>query len=163
LMVDEEVTAVVLAVLVVVGVFAVSQTVFAGGVVEPFSELGVLGPNKKIGDYPRELAADEPFNLILYLGNHEGRVMYYRVLVKLGDRTSNVTDTKPLDAPILASYESIIGNGGNQTIPITLSLGEAGLNWRLLFELYIYNTEMDGFEYHGRWCQLWLNVTQPPI
>lgn len=161
-MVDEEVTAVILAVLVVVGVFAVSKTVFAGRVVEPFSELAVLGPNKKIGDYPRELVVGQPFNLCIYIGNHEGRVMYYRVIVKLGDRASNVSDAQPLDAPILASHESILMHGGNQTMPVTLSLADTGLNLRLVFELHVHNWEKDDFEYHRRWCQLWLNVNRPP-
>ncbi len=160
--VDEEVTAVILAVLVVVGIFTISRTVFAGRVVDPFSEIAVLSPNKTISDYPKELVVGEAFNLFLYLGNHEGRVMYYRVLVKLGDQASNVSDAQPLDAPVLAFIESILMHGGNQTIPVILSLGEAGINQRLVFELDIYNQEMDSFQYHGRWCQLWFNVTQPP-
>ncbi len=160
-MIDEEVMAVVLAVIVVVGVFGVSQTIFAGRVVEPFSELAVLGPGKKIGDYPRTVVAGEAFQLYLYVGNHEGHVMYYCVLVKLGDQASNISDTQPLDASPLASYESIIQHGGNRTRAVTLSLGTAGLNQRLVFELHAFSTESGSFKYHGRWCQLWLNVTQP--
>lgn len=163
-MIDEEVTAVVVAVIVVVGFFAVSQTVFAGRVVEPFSNLAVLGPNMKIGDYPRELVAGETFDLFLYLENQEGRVMYYRVLVKLEDRGGDVSNIWPLDTPVLVSFDSILVHGGNQTIPVILSLADAGTNQRLVFELHSYNLERDGFGYHGRWCQLWLNVTRtrPP-
>ncbi len=160
-MIDEEVTAVVLAVVVVVGVFSVSQTIFAGRIVEPFSELAVLGPGKMIGDYPSTVVTGEPFQLYLYVGNHEGHAMYYRVLVKLSDQASNVSETQPLDAPALAYYETVVQHGGNQTRPITLSLGTAGLNRRLVFELHAYNTELERFTYHGRWCQLWLNVTEP--
>lgn len=152
----------VLAIVVVVGVFAVSQSVFANRVVEPFSELAVLGEKMKIGDYPKELVVGQPFSLYLYLGNHEGHVMYYRVLVKLGDRDMNVSDVQPLDAPVLASYEAMFGHGGNQTIPVSMSLAAPGLNRRLVFELHAYDTEADVFVYHGRWCQLWLNVTSPP-
>ncbi|MCP8306169.1 MAG: DUF1616 domain-containing protein, partial [archaeon] len=97
-MIDEEVSAVVLAVIVVIGIFSVSQAFLAGGVVEPFSELAVLGPNQKIGDYPKNLTAGENFTLYLYVGNHEGKVMYYRVYVKLGDRSSIINETTPLDS-----------------------------------------------------------------
>lgn len=166
-MVDEEVTAVVLAILMIMGVLAASrlrafQTIFAGNMVEPFSELCVLGPNKKIADYPHELVTGQPFDLYIYIGNHESHSMYYRVLVKTRDRTTNVSDIKALNSSILASHDSIIQYGGNQTIPITLILDDAGLNQMLVFELHTYNLEKKGFEYHGRWCQLRLNVTRPP-
>ena len=116
----------------------------------------------KIGDYPKELVVGQPFDLYVHLGNHEGHMMYYQVLVKLGDREGNVSDAELLDAPLLSSYEAILEHGGNQTIPVSLSLAEAGLNRRLVFELYAYDSEIDGFVYHSRWCQLWLNVTSPP-
>lgn len=160
-MIDEEVMAVVLAVIVVLGVFGVSQTIFAGRVMDPFSELAVLGPEKEIGNYPRTVVAGESFRLYIYVGNHEGHVIYYRVLVKLGDQASNVSDTQPLDASPLASYEFIIQHGGNRTRAVTLSLDTAGSNQRLVFELHAYSTKSGSFKYHGHWCQLWLNVTQP--
>ena len=47
-----EVWAVILAIMIVASVFAVAQAITAGRVVEPFSELGLLGPKMKIGDYP---------------------------------------------------------------------------------------------------------------
>ena len=142
--------------------FSVFQVTLADRVVEPFSELGVLGPNMKLGDYPREVGVGEDFGLYLYLGNHEGRSMYYRVLVKLGDQAVNVSDSEPMEAPAVAFYEAFLPDGGNETLPIVLSLAETGVNSRLVFELHGYDTEMDGFEYMGQWCQLWLNVTAPP-
>jgi len=163
LIVDEQVMAVVLAVLVIVGVFAGSQTFFAGRVVESFSELGVLGPKMKIGDYPRELIVDESFTLYLYVGNHEGRVMYYALLVKLGDRTTSISDGEPMDVSVFARYEIVLLDGKNWTRPVTLSVEEPGVNYRLVFELWTYNEGVRDFVYHGRWCQLWLNVTKPAV
>jgi len=61
---DEEVLAVIAALVLVSSVFAL---------VEPFSELGLLGPDGKIGDYPREVEAGAPFSLNVYVGNHEGK------------------------------------------------------------------------------------------
>lgn len=161
MIIDEEVMAVILAVLVVAGAFACSQAFLANRAVEPFSELGILGPNMKIGDYPRELVAGEPFTLYLYVGNHEGRVMYYAILAKLGNKTTPINSSEPMDAPVLARYEVVLLNGRNWTRPITLSIGEPGVNYRLVFELWAYDEHIHNFKYTGRWCQLWLNVTRP--
>ena len=140
---------------------AVYPVLSASRIVEPFSELGILGPNMKLGDYSREVRIGERMDLYLYVGNHEGTVQYYRVLVKLGDQSMNVSDTDPLDAPVLASYEMILLNESNSTTPITLSVNKPGLNQRLVFELHRLDTASQVFVYHQRWNQLWLNVTAP--
>lgn len=161
MLIDEEVMAVVIAVIVVVGVFACSQTIFAGRVTESFSELAVLGSEMKIGDYPEEVAAGEAFSLYLYVGNHEGKVMRYAVLVKLGNKTTLVSSEEPMPVPVTSRYEVVLLHGGNWTKPITLSVEEPGVNYRLVFELWAYDEAVLDFGFHGRWCQLWLNVTGP--
>lgn len=159
-LIDEEVTAVVLVIIVVVGVFTFSQVFLAGRVVEPFSELGVLGAKMKIGDYPKEVLVNESFKLYLYIGNHEGRIMYYTVYVKLGNRSTVINETVPADAPIIVFYEAILSHNETTIIPMNIKIDKPGRNVRLIFEMWIYD---DGFlKYHGRWCQLWLNVTAPP-
>ena len=163
MIIDDEVKAIFLVVILVVGVFTVSQALAGGRIVDPFSELAVLGPNQKITDYPRTVVTGQFFHLYLYVGNQEGHVMFYRIMVKLdlGGQTGNVSDTQPLETTPLAFYEQVIQHGGNYTTPITLSLTEAGLNQRLVFELWAYNEDTNQFHYHSRYCQLWLNVTQP--
>lgn len=156
-MMDDELKAVALVLIGLMGAVAVYPILAESRIVEPFSELGVLGPNMKIGDYPRAVTVGERFNLYLYVGNHEGRAQYYRVLVKLGDRSMNVSDTTPLDAPVVASWDFVLPNESNSTLPITLSVGRVGLNQRLVFELWRYVDS--GFVYHQRWNQLWMNVT----
>jgi uncharacterized membrane protein len=138
----------------------VFRVAFANRVVEPFSELGILGPAMKIGDYPKVLDADQDLNLNLYVGNHEGRVMYYRVLAKLGTREMNVSDEKPFDGVIIASYEMVLMDGFNVTMPIILKLNETGTNLRLVFEMHRFDPEIGAWTYHYRWNQLWLNVTK---
>ncbi|MEM2622963.1 MAG: hypothetical protein QXI35_08890, partial [Candidatus Nezhaarchaeales archaeon] len=54
---DEEVLAVLAAIIVVSATFAVAQALSIGVVREPFSELGLLGPAGLIGDYPRQVDA----------------------------------------------------------------------------------------------------------
>jgi len=159
-MIDEDVKTVAVGLLLIIAGFTVFKAFLSDRVVEPFSELGILGPNMKIGDYPRTLAVGEPFDLYLYLGNHMDSTQLYRVYVKLGDRGLNISDTEPYPAPILASYEVALVDESNVTLPITLSIPEPGVNLRLVFEMHRYNPEVGEWEYHNRWNQLWLNVTE---
>lgn len=158
---DEEIRAVVLAAVVLAGLLAVSQAITEGRVVEPFSALGTLGPNMKIGDYPKAVLAGEPFRLYLYVENHEGRVMYYRVLAKVGDNSTLVNETVPADLPPLASYEVILCHGENSTIPAEIALPAPAQNARLIFELWAAG-DGGAWEYTGRWNHLWINATLPP-
>ena len=130
--------------------------------VEPFSELAVLGPNQKIGDYPKSLKAGENFTLYLYVGNHEGNVQYYRVYAKLGDRSSTINENVSLNAPSIAQYETVLTSNQTWVKPITLHIDKPGTNYRLVFELWNYRPDDGAFTYHGRWNQLWLNVTSLP-
>jgi len=160
-LIDERVTAALVALIVVVGAFSVSQAFLAGRVVEPFSELGVLGPNQKIGDYPNSMLVGENFTLYLYVGNHEGRSMYYRVYVKLSDRSSLVNENTSLDAPHIAYHDVILQNNQTWLKPVTLHIDKPGTNLRLVFELWTYTPDQEAFTYHNRWLQLWVNVTRP--
>jgi len=158
---DREVLTVLAAMLVVSSVFAVVQVVNVGRVTEPFSELGILGPNMKIGDYPREVLSGVPFKLYLYVGNHEGRCVYYRVLVKVGGNRSFINETVPLDASPILEYRLILSHNSTTMIPMNITLYSQGINRRLVFEMWIYNETLGDFTYYGRWNQLWLNVTSP--
>jgi len=157
---SEEVWAVMLAVILIGAVFAASQTFFAGRVVEPFSELGILGPNMKIGDYPREVVAGETAKLYIYVGNHMGKPVYYIVMIKLGDNKTRI-DPAPLE-PIMKLERTLL-HSGTWISPINITLTEAGLNQRIVFELWTYNEASNKIEYHQRWGQIWINVTAPPI
>ncbi len=124
-----------------------------------FSELGILGPNMKMGDYPQVVTVGQRFNLYLYVGNHEGGAEYFRVLAKLGGLNSTLSNNVPLDAPVLGSWDFVLPNEVNSTLPVSLSLDKAGLNQCVVFELYMYDSGINGFVYHQRWVQLWLDVT----
>jgi len=157
--IDERITIGLVACILAFGVLTVAPVLLGKRVVEPFSELGILGPNMKLGDYPKEGITGEPFDLFLYLGNHEGSVQYYRVIIKQGDQSKNVTEDTPLDTPLVTLYEHSLIDKQNTTIPITLAPIRSGINQRIVFELYRYNPESRGFEYNGNWLQLWVNVT----
>ena len=152
----EEVYAVVLAILIVVGVFAVANWLMAGRVVEPFSALGVLGPKMKIGDYPREVIVGEPFLLHIYVHNYMGKPMYYFICIKLGNKSTPI-DPSPLKP--FKVIERILDHNETWVFPVKLSINETGINHRLIFELWVYNDTTKNVTYHGIWCQLWINVT----
>lgn len=149
---DEEVLAVLAAISIVAGIFAGVQALNEGRVVEPFSELGILGPGGKIGDYPKQVVAGLPFKLNVYIGNHEGKTMYYKILVK---HSTNETTS------IIMDLRAILSHNSSKIMPIDVILSQPGTNTRLIFEMWIFN-ETD-FIYHNRWNQLWLNVTGSSI
>jgi uncharacterized membrane protein len=155
---DDEIKIVSIGLIVVMMGIAVYPVLSAHRVVEPFSELGILGPNGKLGDYPSEVSVGEPVNLYLYVGNQEGLAQYYRVDVKIGDREQNVSDVVALEAPVVASYSLALPSGANTTMPIAVRLSEPGVNRRLVFELHRFDVEVGEFKYQ-LWAQLWLNVT----
>lgn len=157
-LIDDEIKIAAIAIVVVMMGVTVYPILSAHRVVEPFSELGILGPNGKLGDYPREVQVGQPINLYIYIGNQEGATQYYRVDVKLGDSEHNVSDTTPLEASLVADYSLVLMSGANTTAPITLSATEPGLNRRLVFELSRFDVESGEFRYQ-LWTQLWLNVT----
>jgi uncharacterized membrane protein len=160
---DEEVLAVLAAISIVAAVLAGSQAFNAGRVIEPFSELGLLGPGGKIGDYPREVLAGSPFKLNVYVGNHEGKAMYYRVLVKVGDKSSVINASMPLSSKPLMDIRVVLGHNTSRIMPVDVTLYEPASNVRLIFEMWFYNEAAGGFSYHGRWNQLWVNVTKPVL
>jgi len=158
MLISGEVWAVILAIILVGVVFAVSQAIWAKRVVEPFSELGVLGPHMKIGDYPSEIVAGDMLKLYIYVGNHMGKPMLYTVLVKLCNKTTLV-DPAPVK-PMMSFTHALLDNE-TWIFPINVTLTDVGLNWRLVFELWAYNPDTDKVEYLGLSCWLWINVTAP--
>jgi uncharacterized membrane protein len=159
--VDKQLSYVIMLVILSLGLLTAIPPILPERVVEPFTELGILGPNMKLGDYPEVVEVGEPFTLYLYLGNHESRVMYYRTLVKFGSELDLVSETEPMDVPVIASYDHFIPDDSNVTRKISLSANILGDNRRLVFELYKFDEVIDDFAYSGEWVQLWMNVTSP--
>ena len=158
---DERIQAALMITVLAYGVLTAAPVILGDRVVEPFSELGLLGQELKLGDYPREITLGESVDLYLYLGNHEGDLTYYRVLVKQGDQSMNVSDTTPYGGPVLAQFEHVLVDEYNITMPISIMVDAPGVNQRVVFELYKYNQESTGFSYDGIWVQLWMNITAP--
>ncbi|MCW4010282.1 MAG: DUF1616 domain-containing protein [Candidatus Bathyarchaeota archaeon] len=154
----EQLCAVILGATIVVAFFVASPFFLPNGSGEPFSELGILGPNMNLGDYPSNIVAGDSVDLYVYVGNQMGKPMYYTVMVKLGD---NGTAVDPVAVDPVQQFVSIVPRNGTWFFPVNVPLTEAGLNQRIIFELWIYNETLNQNQYHDRWGQVWLNVTAP--
>ncbi|MDG6982726.1 MAG: DUF1616 domain-containing protein [Nitrososphaerota archaeon] len=161
-MIDDDLKVAAVGLIVLIAVFNVSGYYLANRNVEPFSELGILGPTQKISDYPTSVFTGQNFTLYLYVGNHEGHVMYYQVLVKLGNQ-SNANINASLSAQPIASYSMVLLDNQTYLEPITLSLNHNGTNVRVVFELWVFETNSSTFAFDNRINQIYLNVTGPSI
>lgn len=155
---DKEAATVALALVTILGVFVAIQPLIPT-TNERFSELGVLGPNQTIANYPTVLKLGQHFLIYGYIGNHEGAVSDYQLLIKLGNQSTLVTNSTSSTAPLLASYYHVLDDNQNFTFPINLSLNRTGTNIKIIFELWSFNTTSSSFQYTGLWNQLYVNVT----
>jgi uncharacterized membrane protein len=125
-----------------------------------FSELGVLGPNQTIGGYPTRTVVNQTFLLYGFVGNHEGIVENYRLLIKLGNQGTLVTNATYAVAPVFATYWHIVDANQNWLFPMNLTISQSGVNTKLIFELWSYDLSTSSFAYKGLWNQILINVTR---
>ena len=159
--VDWETAATALALVALVAVFVALEPIIPTNQAG-FSELGILGPNMIIGGYPTSVTQGGAVHLYCYVGNHEGTVAYYQVLVKLGNSATFVSNTTSADAPEILSYSLVLADNQSSIFPVTLAMNTTGTNLRLIFELWAYNISISQFAYTGLWDQLMFNVTGGP-
>lgn len=155
---DKEVGTVALALIAILAIFVAIQPLLPSNS-ERFSELGVLGPNQTIADYPTTVGVDQHFLVYGYVGNHEGVVDYYKVLIKLGNQSTQISNSTSATAPVVAEYAHVLDNNQSWIFPINMSVNQTGTNLKLIFELWSYNTTTSSFDYTGLWNQLYVNVT----
>jgi uncharacterized membrane protein len=153
----KQISALILGAIIIISLIAITVA-YLPSTKEQFSELGILGPNMKLGDYPKETVAGETINLNGYVGNHMDQPMYYTFLIKLGDNTTTVN---PAQTSTIQQHQKIILDNQTWTFPINLTLTEIGQDQRIIFELWIYNQTINQNQYHERWGQIWVNVNSP--
>jgi uncharacterized membrane protein len=124
-----------------------------------FSQLGVLGQTRTFGSYPSEVFMGQPFLLYGFVGNHEGTVKFYEVLVKLGNMTTQISNVSSADALTIENYSHVLDNNQSWIFPMNLTIYSRGDNQRLIFELWKYDQTVSRFVYSGKWVQIWVNVT----
>jgi uncharacterized membrane protein len=157
-LIDRETAGIALVIVTILAVFAAVQPLIPTNS-EKFSELGILGPNQTIANYPTSLKVGQPFSLYGYIGNHEGLVEYYRLLIKLGNQSTQISNSSSADLLPLLTYSRIIDDNQSWVFPIGMSINQTGTNLKLIFELWAYNETLGAFQYTGLWDQLYLNVS----
>ena len=74
---------------------------------ESFSVISILGPNQDATGYPDEVNVGEKIDVFILVENHENRVEYYVVKFKLGDVTTDISDTQPASLSTKKTYQKI--------------------------------------------------------
>lgn len=163
---DEEVFAVMLAVIVVASILSIAQ-ILRPEIVEPFSAIGLLGENCKIGDYPDKVFNGENITLCIFLDNHMGYPVYFQVRYKIGSNETLPTNTTPSPQPTIMVFEALLDNKANKTfkisIPVNVSEELVGSRVALIFELWMYDIDSNEWVYTGRWNHLYVRVLEVPL
>jgi len=156
---------------------------------ERFSELWLLGPDKKAEDYPFNVRVNETYRVYVGVGNHLGYSAYYRVDVKFRNQTQPLPDlSNSISSPLSSTYEFrfLLTDGGtwerrltfsfqgepafisdvlinNEVFPVSCSSTwdqqRSGFYYQIFFELWQYNVTSQSFRFHNRFVGIWLNVT----
>ena len=156
---DDEVFAVLMAIVVVASVFTAAQ-ILRPEVVEPFTAIGLLNERCKIGDYPREVILGENITLCIFVTNYMGRPIYYRVVYRIGTNETLPTNTTPSPEPEIMEWRGVLGHGDNATfkvvVPVQYPEGKRVDRVALIFELWIYDLDNNRWVYTGRWNHLYV-------
>lgn len=163
---DEEVFAVVMAIVIVASVLGITQ-LLRPGVIEPFTAIGLLNSECRIGDYPKEVFEGEELRLCLYLYNHLGRPQLMMVKYKLGSSNVIPTNTTPSPEASLKSFKFLLNHDANITLPVRVPIpfntGLVGKDVALIFELWVYDLDSNDWVYSGRWVHLYVKVREALI
>ncbi|MCS7127756.1 MAG: DUF1616 domain-containing protein [Sulfolobales archaeon] len=153
---NDEVLAVIVAISIVASVLGIALTIPRNP--EPFTAIGLLNPDVKIGDYPREVRVGEEVSLNLYILNHMGYTGLFMYQGKIG--YGKIPSDEPLNVtPTLKGYVALC-HTCNITIPIKTAFNEPFRNQTLVFELYMYDSKTNEWRYTGVYVFLRLNVTE---
>lgn len=160
---DEEVFAVIIAISVVASTVGIA-VVLRPDVVEPFTAIGLLDENCKIGKYPRTASNDSILRLCVFIANYMGKPVLYQVVYKIGDSETLPTNTTPSLRGRVLALMGVLGNKHNRTMLVDIPVftdKSLPTTVALIFELWLYDTNTGTWVYTGRWAHLYLNVTPP--
>lgn len=156
---NEEVFAVLLALVAVGSVFGAIQLIVPGDR-EPFMALGLLNEDCLIGSYPRRVVNSSYLDLCIMVYNHMGRPVYYRVVYKIGGVDDLPGNATPSRAPEIDAWRGVLGDDGNKTFRVSVAVYSRVVpsNATLIFELWVYDTNRGIWIYSGVWNHLHVQV-----
>lgn len=157
--------AVVIAITIVGSAIGVAQIV-RPDIVEPFTALGLLNPELKIGDYPKHIYPGQNITLGIFIYNHRPYPILAQIRYKIGTNNTIPTSTAPSPEPTIKVFEFLVGVKENITQRIVVSIpmsipisGKAAL----IFELWVYDIDRNEWVYTGIWNHLYVEVIEVPI
>ena len=163
---DEEVFGVITALIVIGSVFS-AALVLRPSNPEPFTAIGLLNENCKIGDYPDFVLTGENRTLCIFISNHMREPEAFMVIYKFGTPADKLpTNTTPSPVKPVQTFYAIL-NSGQETIMKTQIHIPArpdliGRNATLIFELWQYSTQENKWIYTGKWVHLHVRVEGIP-
>ncbi len=134
---------------------------------EQTPSIALLNESMQAGPYPTNVTVNTNVTLNIEVSNFMGVVQYLYVRMKLADETTMTTATNPSSAPVLQQFERLVPHGGTWRFPATLNMTTPGINYRLTFELWRYDPNLDQIIWirnplgRGLWVHLPMNVTGP--
>ncbi|ADY01024.1 hypothetical protein VMUT_0814 [Vulcanisaeta moutnovskia 768-28] len=152
---NEEVLAVVAAIIVVFLVFFSFYPAINRYAIEPYAAIAFLGPNGTITQYPSIVYPDEPINVSVYVYNGMGRPIWFVVYVYV---TNTSFIEPPLNATPIMTLQRILLNNESWVQGITLSINKTG-NYRVFATLWMYDPNNLELKYLNTYVYLTLNAT----
>ena len=159
---DEEVFAVVMAIVIIGSILGAVIYIRPMGSGESFVALSILNERCKMGEYPRQIIENSNITLCLSIYNHMGKPIYYKVVYKIGTNTTLPTNTTASPEKPILSWRGVVYDDANNTFLINVPVYVPG-NYSpdriaLIFELWIYDTSRDEWVYTGIWNHLYVKV-----
>jgi uncharacterized membrane protein len=159
MLLDEEVFAVILALSITASALGIALTLKPGNP-EPFTAIGLLNEECKIGRYPAAVVNGSSVRLCISVANYLGHPAYFKVVYKLATNETLPNSAAPSPEQAVMEWRVLLNNGEEIVFPITIPVhtlrGEFHI--ALVFELWVYNTSASGWSYTGRWNHLYINI-----
>ncbi|MEM2021644.1 MAG: hypothetical protein QXP80_05415 [Zestosphaera sp.] len=164
--INDEVFAVIMA-LVILGSVLTTATMLRPEVTEPFTAIGLLNSECRIGDYPWYVIAGGKTDLCVYVFNYMGYPILAQVRYKVGTASDLPTNNTPSVLRSLENLTAVIAHNSENLIkvslPVVVDESLIGKNASLILELWVYDVSKGVWVYSGRWAHLHVRVIGVPI
>ena len=165
---DEEVFSVIMAIIVISSILSAGTIIREGFYRDSFSAIGLLNKDCLLGDYPDKALVNGTIELCIFIYNHEGKPILYKVLYKVGFNNTIPSNTTPSIEPIIREFYSILNHNSNTTFKVNIQVNpprsiKDGETLALIFELWRLNPGNKQWEYTGRWVHLYIKAYKVPL
>ncbi len=162
---NEEVFAVILAIVVIGSVFSIAMILRPENL-EPFTAIGLLNEYCKIGDYPKKVFNGNNITLCIFVDNHLDHVALFEIRYKISDQYHIPTNTTPSPNTTLLKWDVLLDKYSNTTFKVVVPVNVSLINSSrvaLVFELWVLDPSTHNWVYTGRWVHLYIWVLESPL